>query len=273
MLLSLIPMKRRQRTIQLMLSGWRKWQPNEQLLRIFRIDAKKESDSNLSVLWSGCGFDFPFLGYLIIRKILLWTSYILLACGAIAIGIIRIHLDNWLLVVISIQIVVVIFFQSDPYWLRAYRQLRAVAITREIYAISGQLLYFAESSLHIHSKLRKCLPYSRLLRRDLEILLADWYHNPATALQALKQRIGTEEGISFIDTIDALRQHNHEHFYELLRTRLQDYKEKLELAKEGRKETTSYLLFVISGIPILYTFQVFIHPWVQEVNKLLSVMQ
>ncbi|MNG35727.1 hypothetical protein D3C84_1225380 [compost metagenome] len=50
----------------------------------------------------------------------------------------------------------------------------------------------------------------------------------------------------------------------LLRQRIQDYKEKLEMAKESRKETTSYFLFVIAGIPILYTFQVFIYPWVRE---------
>lgn len=71
-----------------------------------------------------------------------------------------------------------------------------------------------------------------------------------------------------METLDALRLHESPEYYELLRVRIADYKEKIELAKESRKESTSYFLFVIAGIPILYTFQIFIYPWVREGQKL-----
>src|SRR5690606_24764736 len=101
------------------------------------------------------------------------------------------------LVLLGLLIVVWI----DQFWLKAYKQSRTITITREIYAISHQLLYFSDSQLHIHTKLRKCLPYSRVLRKDMEILLADWYHDSSEALQRFKQRVGTDEGMGFVETI------------------------------------------------------------------------
>ncbi|HIW33924.1 MAG TPA: hypothetical protein IAA29_14175 [Candidatus Paenibacillus intestinavium] len=271
-LLQSIPSSSRSHTIERKLWGWHKREPSPKLLRIVRIDEQLVKQSKRAILWAGCGIDYSIVAYMLLRKVVLWTGYASMTIFLLSMQFIPLHWTTNRVVILFILLGIIVAIHLDEYWLKGYRQLRANSITKEIYAISGQLLYFADSKLHIHTKLRKCLPYSRLLRKDMEILLADWYHDPIIALQRFKRAIGTEEGISFVDTIDALRQHNNEDFYTLLRTRLLDYKDTIELAKEGRKETASYVLFVIAGIPILYTFQVFIYPWVQEVNKLLSLM-
>lgn len=153
-----------------------------------------------------------------------------------------------------------------------FRRLRAERMTSEIYIVSNQLLYLAGSSLHIHAKLMRCVPYTKTMRGELQQLLGEWYHDAEGALRRFKLRLGTEEGLSFAETIDSLRLHESEQYYELLRERIKDYKEKLELAKESRKESSSYVLFVLAGIPIMYTFQVFIYPWVREGQKLFESM-
>ncbi|MFC4100881.1 hypothetical protein [Paenibacillus xanthanilyticus] len=156
--------------------------------------------------------------------------------------------------------------------LNMFRRLRAERMTNEIYIVSNQLLYLAGSSLHIHAKLMRCVPYTKTMRGELQQLLGEWYHDAEGALRRFKLRLGTEEGLSFAETIDSLRLHESEQYYELLRERIKDYKEKLELAKESRKESSSYVLFVLAGIPIMYTFQVFIYPWVREGQKLFDAM-
>lgn len=161
---------------------------------------------------------------------------------------------------------------ADKPMLEGMKRWRSERMTKEIYMISNQLLYLAGSSLNIHTKLMRCLPYARVLRGELQRLLGEWYHDAEGAMNRFKQRIGTEEGLSFTETIHSLRLHESEEYYRLLRERIQDYKEKLDLAKESRKETASYLLFVLAGVPILYMFQIFIFPWVQEAQKLFSTL-
>lgn len=123
--------------------------------------------------------------------------------------------------------------------------------------------------MNIYYKLKKSTSYTTTLKRDLEILLIEWTQDADYALQRLKDRLACQEAVSFIDTISALKQHQDETFYELLRERITEYKEQLEIASDSKKETTSYILFVLAGIPILYTFQIFIYPWVKEVQELL----
>lgn len=272
MLISLVPVSHRRKQLSSILWDWKKWIPNRKLLDLFNIDSKKLQESNLYVLWSSCGFRISIESYVFFRKLILMICYISISIELLLFYLPQVGLSKVWIIVGCMQALIVGLLHCDQYFIRTYAQIRSVWITKEIYVISGQLLYFAESKLNIHTKLRKCIPYSRLLRKDMEILLATWYHSPVEALQQFKQRIGTDEAISFVDTLDALRQDDNDQFYELLQARLQAYKEKLELSKEGRKETTSYVLYVVAGIPLLYTFQVFIYPWVQEVNKLLSVM-
>lgn len=270
MLLSLLPSQKG--ILYRRIWGWQKHEPSARLLRILRIDRELLLHSERAILLAGCGFELSVLTYAACRRLLLVASMTVLAMLLMGLYYGAWHASMQIVSLAVCLIAALCVLIWDRYWLKLYRELRAVAITREIYAISHQLLYFEDSSLHIHNKLRRCLPYSRLLRKDMETLLAEWYHDPALALNSFKQRIGTAEGISFVESIDALRQQHNASFYELLRAHLRDYKERLELAKESRKETGSYVLFVIAGIPILYTFQVFLYPWVQEVNKLMSHM-
>ena len=95
-------------------------------------------------------------------------------------------------------------------------------------------------------------------------MLAEWYHDAGEAIARFKRRVGTAEAASFAETIEALRLREDDAFYALLRERIADYKAKIELGRESRKEAASYVLFVLAGVPILYMFQIFIYPWVQE---------
>jgi len=247
----------------------RKFPPPSWLLHIYRITGEHLHRTNSAILLRQCGFELDIRWYYLWKR-LSFTMLTLLMLIILLYS--HFQLSSYQLYSTLILLGAALIIWSDQYWLKLYKQTRTIAITKEIYAISHQLLYFSDSQLHIHTKLRKCLPFSHMLRKNMEMLLADWYHDSSEALQRFKQRVGTDEGVSFVETIDSLHQHNSREYYELLRTRISDYKEKLELAKESRKETASYLLFVIAGIPILYTFQVFIYPWVQEVQQLLSLM-
>ncbi|HUC93048.1 MAG TPA: hypothetical protein VMS09_13665 [Paenibacillus sp.] len=156
----------------------------------------------------------------------------------------------------------------DKPLLEAFRRYRGQRIMRELNAVSNQLLYFAGTSMNLHVKLMRCVPYTSAIRPDMQRMLGEWYHDAGDAIRRFKQRIGTPEGAGFAETIEALRLHEDEAYYELLKERVADYKAKLELVRESRKESASYALFVIAGAPILYTFQIFIYPWVQEGQKL-----
>lgn len=235
-------------------------------LRIFGLKREHSAYQERELLLAGCGVTFDPAWYMLFRKLAM------LAC--LMTGILAILLFRSDLLSIGFQALMVIpllfagVLHWDRTWLRAAQKMRSLQFTKEIYVISNQLLYFADSHLNIHAKLMRCMPYTRAMRVDMERLLAEWYHDPALALRQFKLRIGTDDGMSFVETIDALRQHESSQYYELLRIRISDYKEKLELAKDSRKESTSYVLFIIAGIPILYTFQVFIYPWVREGQKL-----
>lgn len=272
MLLSLLPAGMKASLIYKRLWGWRRNEPSTQLLKLLRLKRDELLESERAIMLASCGFELSVLSYSVFRRLLMVVCY-----GLLSVLLLGIYCRLWQLNLIvgsmtGAASIAITMLNWDMYWLKLYREMRAVAITREIYAISRQLLYFEDSNLHIHTKLRRCLAYSKLLRKDMETLLAEWYHDPGAALQAFKRKIGTPEGISFVETIAALRQQHDASFYELLRAHLRDYKERLELAKESRKETSSYVLFIIAGIPILYTFQLFLYPWVQEVNKLMSLM-
>lgn len=157
---------------------------------------------------------------------------------------------------------------GDRYALNSLKKYRTNRIVEEIFTVSRQLLYFSGSRLHLHGKLARCLPYTKLIRQEWHLLLNDWYQDPEGAIRTFRTRLGTEEAHGFAETLQSLRLYDGEAYYALLRQRVQDYKEKLELLRDSRKESASYALFVLAGIPIMYTFQIFIHPWVQEGKRL-----
>ncbi|MNC00782.1 hypothetical protein D3C75_481170 [compost metagenome] len=156
----------------------------------------------------------------------------------------------------------------DRLFLEQLRKRRANLIMEEIYAVSRQLLYFAASPLPLHGKLMRCMGYTRLIRRDWQLLLNEWYQDAEASIEAFRGRLGTEEGYGFAETLNYLRLYDNEAYYHLLRRRVDDCKERLELLRDSRKESASYALFVIAALPIMYTFQIFIYPWVQEGQRL-----
>jgi hypothetical protein len=162
---------------------------------------------------------------------------------------------------------------SDRLFLESMKRHRTNKMMEEIFAVSRQLLYFAGSPLHLHGKLARCTPYTRLIRRDWQQLLNDWYYDADEAISRFRYRLGTEEAYGFAETLQSLRQYDNEAYYSLLRQRVEDFKEKLELLRDSRKESVSYVLFVLAGMPVMYTFQIFIHPWVQEGKRLFDSLQ
>ncbi|WP_169089482.1 hypothetical protein [Paenibacillus sp. PL91] len=264
-LLQLLP-QRPARWKHLAVLSWRTKEAPDKWLRLLRISRQRSSFMERALLLAGCGVTADAAWYVIARR-----SLMLAIGGLILIASLwheRINAYVPLNYLGPGLLMVMLFLYVDLIWLRSIHKLRALQVTKEIFSVSKQLLYLSDSSLHVHSKLLRCIPFTRTMRHDLEQLLAEWYHDAGGALQRFKQRLGTEEGLSFVETLDALRLHESPQYYELLRVRIEDYKEKIELAKESRKESTSYFLFIIAGIPILYTFQVFIYPWVREGQKL-----
>lgn len=152
------------------------------------------------------------------------------------------------------------------------KKQRSDRIVKEIYMLSHQLLYYGGSKMNLHHKLVRCLPHTRTIRGAFHLLLNEWYHDAEAALQSFKRRVGTDEAYSFGETLNAIRQNENEAYYRLLKQRIQDYKEKLDLIKASRKEATSYGLFVLAGIPILNTFRLFIYPWVQEGQQMFHML-
>ncbi|UVI31313.1 hypothetical protein [Paenibacillus spongiae] len=259
-------LERRPRFAHLMMGRWRSKQVPEAWLRFVRLTRNEPSFKERERLLAGCGITWDAGWYAVIRRLFFIASP-LLAAAAYGLSQVTVGPVPPLSAPLVLAVSIMMLLWDRP-WLDAYRRVRTERMTKEIYMVSNQLLYLAGSSLHIHAKLMRCLSFTKAMRTDLQLLLGEWYHDAEGALRRFKLRIGTEEGLSFAETIDSLRLHESEHYYDLLRERIQDYKEKLELAKESRKESASYILFVLAGIPILYTFQIFIYPWVREGQKL-----
>lgn len=169
-------------------------------------------------------------------------------------------------------VVVTIFLIGDGKVLAQLKEKRSQRIVRDIYAISRQLLYYNESKLNLHDKLSLCVGQTTSIRPQVQLLLNEWYQGAEEAIAHFKRRLGTEEALSFGETLNALRLNEHGDYYELLKQRIQDYKEKMELIRDSKKETVSYVLFVLAGLPILNTFRVFMYPWIAEGQRLFDAI-
>lgn len=265
LLLALLP-KRAPRWKRLALLSWRTEPPPGRLLGLLRLRRDSQAFRERELLLAACGIAADPAWYVLARRAAMGLLAVLALAAGAWFGLDATSMG--LQLAAGVPTLLFGLLAVDRMWLRTLGKARSLQVTKEIYTISSQLLYLSESSLHIHAKLTRCIPFTRTTRSDLESLLAEWYHDPASALQRFKTRLGTDDGMSFVETLDSLRLHESRDYYELLRIRIADYKDKLELAKESRKESTSYVLFLLAGIPILYTFQVFIFPWVKEGQKL-----
>ncbi|RKN71846.1 hypothetical protein [Paenibacillus ginsengarvi] len=238
------------------------------VLKIAGISERWIEASGKERLLLESGLRFNPLLYELMRRVLLLLGAALAALGYS--GLRSAWGLPWIepVYVLVAGLIVLVLFAMDRVLLESLGKHRTYKIMREIYTLSNQLLYYNGSKMNLHAKLGCCLPFCHKIRPDLQLLLNEWYEDAEQAIKRFKRRLGTEEAYSFAETINSLRLNEHDSYYMLLRDRIQDYKEKLDMAKDSRKESTSYVLFVIAGIPILNTFRIFIYPWVQEGQKL-----
>ncbi|MEF3306420.1 hypothetical protein PV407_25025 [Paenibacillus sp. GYB003] len=238
------------------------------VLKAFGVSAKSVEASGKERLLLESGLRFDPLLYELLRR-----AVMTLGCGLAAFGYTGMR-QGWRLpwiepaYVLVSGLIVVLLLAFDRTILESLGKYRTYRVMKEIYMLSHQLLYYSGSKMSLHAKLNRCVPFCQNIRPDLQLLLNEWYEDAEQAIKRFKRRLGTEEAYSFAETINSLRLNEHGSYYALLRERIQDYKEKLDMAKDSRKETTSYLLFVIAGVPILNTFRIFTYPWVQEGQKL-----
>ncbi|CAM3967637.1 hypothetical protein COLU111180_17055 [Cohnella lubricantis] len=246
-------------------------QPPLWLLRLTGSHRDSQPLRERSALLAGCGLRWPAEWYLALRR----TALALLPLAAIAAYAIEeagalSGLQAGYAETAMLGAAILVYF--DRFGLEAVKRYRADRIRREIVLISNQLLYYAGSRLHLHGKLMRCLPYTRLMKWELQLMLNEWYYDPEGAISRFKERLGTSEAYGFAETIRSLRLNESGEVFDMLRESVKEYKAKIELAKAGRKETVSYALFVLAGLPILYTFQVFLYPWVQQSRQLFDVL-
>jgi hypothetical protein len=161
-----------------------------------------------------------------------------------------------------------VFLIFDKKVLFQLKAQRAHRIVKEIYVISHHLLYYNDSRMNLHAKLTLCVSQTRSTRAVFQTMLNEWYQDAEAAIYRFKMKLGTDEAHSFSETLNALRLNENGSYYELLKQRIHDYKEKMELVRDSRKETVSYVLFVLAGLPILNTFRVFMYPWIAEGQQL-----
>ena len=251
--------------------GWRRRQPPAWLLRLSRTDRESKSLHERTVWLSGCGLRIDPRVYLAGRRLTIAVCLLFIALG-IGLDILgrRNLIDGWKPGLAFCLMGGLAYF--DGMALNALRKYRTERIRRELIAICRQLLYYTGSRLHLHGKLLKCLPLTGMIRTELGYLLNEWYHDPDLALRQFKARLGTDEAYGFAEILRSLRLHEGSEIYDLMRELVREYKARIDLAREGRKETASYLLFILAGVPILYTFQIFLHPWVQEASRLFNAL-
>lgn len=249
----------------------RRRQPPLWWLRLTGSHRDSQTLRQRSMLLAGCGLRWPAEWYMASRR----TAMALLPLAALAAyalgeaGAVSGAPASYAVIGLLGAAALVIF---DRPVLEAFKRYRTDRIRREIVLVSNQLLYYAGSRLHLHGKLMRCLPYTRLMKWELQLMLNEWYYDPEGAITRFKERLGTGEAYGFAETIRTLRLNESGEVFDMLRESIKEYKAKIELAKAGRKETLSYALFVLAGLPILYTFQVFLYPWVQQSRQLFDVL-
>jgi hypothetical protein len=239
------------------------------LYRLFFIQSSAYEE--IGQLLKTCKIPLSAADFILVKRVI-WAVFLFLSCTMYMLSKTPLVSEKWATVFITIIVLLGGALWLDKVWLGAIARQRKRMIVREVYSLSNQLLYYRGSPMNLHGKLSECLPHARVLRRELQLLLREWYEDVDMALDRFKQRIGTDEGYSFAETLHALRMHDSESYYDLLRERIRDYKRKMELDRESRREATSYLLFVMAGIPILNTFRVFIYPWVAEGQRLFQML-
>ncbi|MDF2815059.1 MAG: hypothetical protein K0Q81_1259 [Paenibacillus sp.] len=257
--------------------NWNKWMKQQRYpawwLKVLGIQLGTPGLEQKKQLLVRSGFQVDLIDYEVIRRLLSFLAVVVVLLGTTAArlqGMDRYIEPVYLLLCGGIML---LLLGTDRVILKAISKQRSQQIMKEIYVLSNQLLYYNGSRQSLHHKLSRCIPFTRVVRGELQLLLNEWYSGAEQSIRRFKQRLSTDEAYSFAETINSIRLYENDNYYALLRERIQDYKEKLGLAKDSRKETTSYVLFLIAGLPILNTFRIFIYPWVMEGQKLFQTLQ
>jgi hypothetical protein len=268
-LISLPMRKRRWRTVKIsaLAKGHKLSKAIARLLWIRASSPRLEERKQLLI---GCGTQWDAIMYETTRRL----SILLLAALSL-VGYLALQRPGLTLFVNPVYVITVclsflIFLLFDRKLLSELKERRSQRIVKEIYLISQQLLYYSGSQMNLHAKLTRCVSQTRTLRSSYQLMLNEWYQDADSSIRSFKLRLGSDEAYSFAETLQALRLNEHENYYELLQQRIADYKEKIELNRESRKEAVSYVLFVLAGLPILNTFRVFMYPWIVEGQQLFN---
>lgn len=251
---------------------WRRRRAPRWWLALCRADRESAALQERRVLLAGCGLRWPAAVYLAARRTAMAGALAVAGAAWTAIG--RGWADEaagWPWAVAGLLAFAPL--AADRSLLDAFRRYRADRIRGEIVAVSRGLLYYTGSRLHLHGKLLRCLSYVRLIRGDLQLLLNEWYQDPDASLRRFRERLGTEEARGFAEVLRTLRLHEGEDVYDMLRELVDEYKARTRIARESRREITSYGLFVLAGIPVLYMFHVFLYPWVREAQAMFGALQ
>jgi hypothetical protein len=261
--------KRRWRSLQVK-SALREFQLPSWLYKMLGMSTKAVEAKRQLLL--GCGIWLNANLYEGTRRLLLAGAMIVGGMGYAAFEYPWIALRVQPVYVLVGAAVMSIFLIWDGKVLAQLKEKRSQRIVRDIYAISRQLLYYNDSKLNLHDKLSLCVGQTTSTRAHVQLMLNEWYQGAEEAIYHFKKRLGTEEAHSFGETLNALRLNEHGGYYDLLKQRIQDYKEKMELIRDSKKETVSYVLFVLAGLPILNTFRVFMYPWIAEGQRLFDAI-
>jgi hypothetical protein len=179
---------------------------------------------------------------------------------------------GWRLLPLLLFPAIIALLLFDDAILERLQQTRRYRIMRELDAVSRHLLYTGGRKINLHARLMRCLPFTQVLRAEWHRLTADWYRGAEEALRGFGERVGTDEARAFAETLNALRQYEDDRYYDLLRERIAFNKAKMELMRESRMESAGYLLFVLAGVPVMFTFRLFIYPWVEEGRRLFQLL-
>jgi hypothetical protein len=108
----------------------------------------------------------------------------------------------------------------------------------------------------------------REIQPELKLLVTEWYEDPLTAIRNFNARLNNEHADGLCETLISIFQYEHAEYYNHLEMRMNHFKQLLQQQKESGRETRSYLLYVLSGLPLIHSFQIFIYPWMIEGARL-----
>ncbi len=226
------------------------------------------------VLLEGCGMgdSLSVRRYIRIRTALIAAAVILLITAMLIarLGLFDPRLTN-MLVVLGILVLGAVWFDRSLLALAGQRRKRLMV--QDLYELCRQLWYMRDSRLSLHGKLSRCDLSGLAVASGFLRMRNDWYSGSELAIERFQRFTGTEEGYSFGETLRAIARCDDPSLYELFYERMNDYKEKTSFERASGRETLSYLLFVLAGLPIVNTFRVFVYPWVEEGKKLFDALQ